>query len=43
MVGNVESSDSIPTLHVTVRLAWGVDRTLTELVEGLEDDSRPGD
>lgn len=37
MVGNVESGESIPTLHVTARLAWGVDRTLTELVEGLED------
>lgn len=37
MISRIEGGESIPTLHVTARLAWGVDRTLTELVEGLED------
>ena len=34
MVGCIEGGESIPTLHVSARLAYGVDLTLTEFVAG---------
>ena len=37
MVGCIEEGESIPTLHVSARLAYGVDLTLTEFVGPLED------
>ena len=38
MVGCIEEGESIPTLHVSARLAYGVDLTLTEFVGPLEDE-----
>lgn len=37
MLGNIESAESIPTLHLAARLAWGVDLTLVQFVGRLED------
>ena len=37
MVGCIEEGESIPTLHVSARLAYGVDLTLTEFVGPMED------
>lgn len=37
MVGCIEGGESIPTLHVSARLAYGVDLTLTEFVGPMED------
>ncbi len=36
MIGRIESGESIPTFHVGARLAYGVDKTLTEFVETME-------
>ena len=38
MVGCIEQGESIPTLHVAARLAHGVEKTLTEFVEPMEDE-----
>ena len=37
MIGRIEAGESIPTLHVAARLAYGVNRTLTEFLGPLED------
>ena len=37
MVGCIEEGESIPTLHVSARLAHGLGMALTELVGKLED------
>jgi transcriptional regulator with XRE-family HTH domain len=33
MIGRIEGGESIPTFHVGARLAYGVDKTLTEFVK----------
>ena len=38
MIGCIEAGKSIPTLHVSARLAYGVDKTLTEFIAPLEDE-----
>ena len=37
MIGCIEAGTSIPTLHVSARLGYVVDKTLTAFVEQLED------
>lgn len=37
MISRIEGGESIPTLHVSARLAYGVDKTLTEFVGTMED------
>lgn len=37
MISRIEGGESIPTLHVAARLAHGVEKTLTEFVEPMED------
>ena len=39
MIGRIEGGESIPTFHVGARLAYGVDKTLTEFVGRMEDES----
>jgi ribosome-binding protein aMBF1 (putative translation factor) len=36
MMGDVENGETVPTLFVTARLAYGMGLTLTEFVEKLE-------
>lgn len=36
MVGDIEEGDSVPTLHLAARMAYGMGLTLTEFVEKLE-------
>ena len=43
MVGCIEGGESIPTLHISARLAYGVDLTLTEFVGSLEDREQDGE
>ena len=38
MISRIEGGESIPTLHVAARLAHGVEKTLTEFVEPMEDE-----
>ena len=38
MVGCIEDGESIPTLHVSARLAHGMEMTLTQLVETIDDE-----
>ena len=38
MVGCIEGGESIPTLHVSARLAHGVEVTLTEFIGPLENE-----
>ena len=38
MISRIEGGESIPTLHVAARLAHGVETTLTEFVEPMEDE-----
>ena len=38
MISRIEGGDSIPTLHVTAWLAHGVEKTLPEFVEPMEDE-----
>ncbi len=38
MISRIEAGESIPTLHVAARLAHGVEKTLTEFVEPMEDE-----
>ena len=38
MIGRIEGGESIPTLHVSARLACGVEMTLQEFVGTMEDD-----
>lgn len=37
-ISRIEGGESIPTLHVLARLAHGVEKTLTEFVEPMEDE-----
>ena len=37
MISRIESGKSVPTLHVAARLAYGVETTLKELCEPLDD------
>ena len=43
MISRVEGGESIPTLHVAARLAHGVEVTLTEFVEPMEDGEQDGE
>jgi transcriptional regulator with XRE-family HTH domain len=36
-ISRIEDGESIPTLHVSARLAHGVDKTLTEFISTMED------
>ena len=38
MIGRIEAGESIPTLHVGARLAYGLDKTLTEFIGTMEDE-----
>ena len=38
MISRIEGGESIPTLHVAARLAHGVEKTLTEFVEPMDDE-----
>ncbi|MEQ1851092.1 MAG: helix-turn-helix transcriptional regulator [Chthoniobacteraceae bacterium] len=38
MIGDIENGDSIPTLHLAARLAFGLRMKAWELVRRLEDD-----
>lgn len=42
MIDRIEAGDSIPTFHVGARLAYGVDKTLTEFIETMEDGGKTG-
>ena len=38
MISRIEGGESVTTLHVVERLAHGVEKTLTEFVEPMEDE-----
>ena len=38
MISRIEGGESIPTLHVSARLAHGVDKTLTDFISTMEDE-----
>jgi len=38
MISRIERGESIPTLHVAARLAHGVEKTLTEFMEKLDNE-----
>ncbi len=38
MISRIEAGESIPTFHVGARLAYGVDKTLTEFIGTMEDE-----
>ena len=43
MISRIEGGESIPTLHTAARLAHGVEVTLTEFVEPMEDGEQDGE
>jgi transcriptional regulator with XRE-family HTH domain len=38
MISRIEGGESIPTLHIAARMARGVEKTLTEFVEPMDDE-----
>ena len=37
-ISRVEAGETIPGVHVLARLAWGVEKTITDFFSGIEDE-----
>ena len=37
-ISRIESGETIPGVHVLARLAWGVEKTITDFFSGIEDE-----
>jgi transcriptional regulator with XRE-family HTH domain len=37
-ISRVEGGETIPGVHVLARLAWGVEKTITDFFSGMEDE-----
>ena len=37
-ISRIEGGETIPGVHVLARLAWGVEKTITEFFSGIEDE-----
>jgi transcriptional regulator with XRE-family HTH domain len=40
-ISRVEAGETIPGVHVLARLAWGVEKTITDFFSGIEDEPGP--
>ncbi|MEQ1748017.1 MAG: helix-turn-helix transcriptional regulator [Prosthecobacter sp.] len=37
-ISRIEAGETIPGVHVLARLAWGVEKTITDFFSGIEDE-----
>ncbi len=40
-ISRIEGGETIPGVHVLARLAWGVEKTITDFFSGIEDEPGP--